>query len=191
MKYVDRNGDGEINEKDQTYLGNYIPTFTGGFNLGLEYKNFTFSLFADFCYGNEIANMNLFHLNSPLMGANILQSYYDDRWTETPQNNQPRLTASTQSGQNTLFSDRYIEDGSYLRIRNVQLGYNFPKSMLKNIHFDALRIYVSVDNLFTFTKYSGYTPEISDQWGDPLTAGSDVGASPLPRTMTVGLNLTF
>ena len=126
------------------------------------------------------------------MGANILQSYYDYRWSpETPQNNQPRLTASTQSGQKTLFSDRDIEDGSYLRIRNVQLGYNFPKSMLKNIHFDALRIYVSVDNLFTFTKYSGYTPEISDQWGDPLTAGSDVGASPLPRTMTVGLNLTF
>lgn len=192
VKYVDRNGDGEINEKDQTYLGNYIPDFTGGFNLGLEYKNFTFSLFADFSYGNEIANMNLFHMQSPLMGANILQSYYDNRWTpETPGNNQPRLTASTQSGQNTLFSDRYIEDGSFLRIRNIQLGYNFPKSMLKKIHLDALKLYISVDNLCTFTKYSGYTPEIPDQWGDPLTAGSDVGASPLPRTMTVGLNLTF
>ena len=192
VKYIDRNGDGEINEKDMTYLGNYIPTFSGGFNLGLEYKNFTFSLFADFCYGNEIANMNLFHMNSPLMGANILQSYYDNRWTpETPENNQPRLTASTQSGQNTLFSDRYIEDGSYLRIRNIQLGYNFPKSLLKSIHLDALRVYVSADNLFTFTKYSGFTPEITDQYGDPLTAGSDIGASPLPRTMTVGLNLTF
>lgn len=76
--------------------------------------------------------MNLFHLQSPLMGANILQSYYDNRWTpETPENNQPRLTASTQSGQNVLFSDRYIEDGSYLRIRNVQLGYNIPKKVLQ------------------------------------------------------------
>lgn len=192
VKYVDRNKDGQINAEDQTYLGNYISTFNGGFNLGFEYKNFTFSLFTDFCYGNEIANMNLFHLQSPLMGANILQSYYDNRWTpETPDNNQPRLTASTQSSQNVMFSDRYIEDGSYLRIRNVQLGYNFPKSMLKRIHLDALRIYVSVDNLYTFTNYSGYTPDIPDQWGDPLTAGSDVGGSPLPRTMTFGLNLTF
>ena len=174
------------------YLGNYIPTFNGGFNLGFEYKNFTFSLLTDFCYGNEIANMNQFHLQSPLMGANILQSYYDNRWTpENPDNNQPRLTASTQSSQNVMFSDRYIEDGSYLRIRNVQLGYNFPKSMLKRIHLDALRVYVSVDNLYTFTSYSGYTPDIPDQWGDPLTAGSDVGGPPLPRTMTFGLNLTF
>ena len=192
VKYVDRNGDGAIDEKDQTYLGNYIPTFTGGFNLGLEYKNFTFSLFTDFSYGNEIANMNLFHLQSPLMGANILQSYYDNRWTpETPENSQPRLTASTQSGQNVLFSDRYIEDGSYLRIRNVQLGYNIPKKVLQKIHLDALKLYVSVDNLYTFTKYTGYNPEVSDQYGDPLTAGSDVGGSPLPRTMTIGLNLTF
>lgn len=192
VKYVDRNGDGAIDEKDQTYLGNYIPDVSGGFNFGVEYKNFTLSFLADFVLGNEIANMNLFHLQSPLMGANILQSYYDNRWTpETPDNNQPRLTASTQSSQNVLFSDRYIEDGSYLRIRNIQFGYNFPKSILKKMYLNALRLYVSVDNLYTFTNYSGYTPEIPDQYDNPLAAGSDVGASPLPRTITFGMNLTF
>ncbi|MDU1890390.1 MAG: TonB-dependent receptor [Dysgonomonas sp.] len=192
VKYVDRDGNGSIDAEDQTYLGDYIPTFTGGLNLGIEYKDFTFSLFTDFSYGGKIANMNLFHMKSPLMGANILQSYYDNRWTpETPYNSEPRLTTSSQSGQNTLFSDRYIEDGSFLRIRNVQLGYYLPKNLLQKVKIESLKVYVSADNLHTFTKYSGYNPEITDQWGNPLTAGSDVGSTPLPRTLSVGFNLIF
>lgn len=192
VKYVDRDGNGVINSEDQTFLGNYVPAFTGGFNFGIEYKNFSLSLFTDFSYGNKIANMNLYNLKSPLMGANILQSYYDNRWTpETPYNNQPRLTTSSQAGQNTLFSDRYIEDGSFLRIRNIQVGYDVPKALLRKVCINSLKVYVSADNLFTFTKYSGFNPEITDQWGSPLSAGSDVGGSPLPRTFTVGLNLTF
>ena len=192
VKYKDLDGDGSIGEGDLTYLGSYMPDFTGGFNLGLAYKGFDFSLFADFSYGAEIANMTTYDLKSSLVTKNILKSYYNNRWTEeTPYNNEPRLTASEMYRENTQFSDRYVEDASFLRIRNVQLGYSFPSKWLDNIKIDRARIYVSIDNLATITGYSGYNPEIADQYGNVLAAGCDVGGTPLPRTFTVGLNVNF
>ena len=189
VKYIDLDNSGAIDEKDLTYLGSYMPDFSGGLNLGLEYKNFFITIFSDFVYGNEIANLNNYELRSGL-GTNILQSYYDNRWTpEMPNNTEPRLTAAP--GDNIKFSDRYVEDGSFFRIRNLQFGYDFPKTWIQKIKLNRARLYMSVDNLYTFTKYTGYNPDIADQYGDQLKAGSDTGAALLPRTVSFGLNLNF
>lgn len=192
VKFRDLNRNGKIDEGDLTYLGSYMPDFTGGLNMGVAYKGIDFSLFADFTYGNEIANMTTYDLKSSLVDKNILKSYYENRWTkETPYNSEPRLTTSGAYKENAQFSDRYIEDGSFLRIRNVQLGYTFPEKWMSNLKIDKARIYFSVDNLATFTKYSGYNPEVSDQWSNVLVSGCDVGGTPLPRTFTFGLNVNF
>lgn len=192
VKFVDIDGNGKIDEGDLSYLGSYMPDFTGGLSIGLTYKGFDFSLFADFTFGNKIANMTTYDLRSSLLDKNILRSYYENRWTkETPFNDQPRLTTSGNYKENAQFSDRYIEDGSFLRIRNIQIGYSFPAKWMKKIKIDKARLYVSMDNLATFTKYSGYNPEVADQWGKPLAAGCDVGGTPLPRTFTMGLNVNF
>lgn len=189
VKFVDLDGSGAIDEKDLTYLGSYMPNFSGGLNLGLEYKNFFISIFSDFVYGNQIANLNNYELRSGL-GTNILQSYYDNRWTpETPNNTEPRLTANP--GDNVKFSDLYIEDGSFFRIRNLQFGYDFPRTWMQKIKINKARLYISIDNLCTFTKYTGYNPDIADQYGDPLKAGGDTGSALLPRTISFGLNLNF
>ena len=149
-------------------------------------------MFADFVYGNKIANMTTYDLKSPLVDKNILTSYYNNRWTkDAPNNNEPRLTTTDAYKENTLFSDRYIENGSFLRIRNIQLGYNLPFSLIKKVKMQKARVYVSVDNLATFTKYKGFNPEIGDQWGNVLAAGADVGGTPLPRTFSLGFNLEF
>ena len=190
VKYIDRNNDGKIDDEDKTYLGSYIPDFTGGLNLSGEYKNFFVSIFADFVCGNKIANLNVYELRSGKYGTNILRDYYNNRWTpENPNNNEQRLTADP--GDNIRFSDRFVEDGSYLRIRNVQFGYNLPASLLQKVYLKGCKLYVSVDNLATFTKYTGFNPEIADQYGDPLKAGSDTGSAPLPRTVAFGINLKF
>lgn len=192
VKYQDLNGNGRIDEGDLTYLGSYIPDFSGGFNLGAKYKNFTFSLFADFVVGNKIANMPTYDLGSSLVDKNITKDRYDNRWTEeTPNNNAPRLTIASVYKENDFFSDRYIEDGSFLRIRNVQLGYYLPEKWMNKVKVRNARIYMSIDNLATFTKYSGFNPEIADQWGNVLAAGSDVGSTPLPRTISFGINVNF
>lgn len=191
VKYVDVNNNGVIDEGDLQYLGSYMPKFNGGFNFGIAYKGFFFSFFSDFVYGNQIANMSLYDLASTQMDKNILYKYYNNRWTEdTPYNNEPRLTAANMA-ENMRFSDRYIEDGSYFRIRNIQFGYDFPQKWIKRAKISNMRLYLSIDNLYTFTNYSGYNPDVTDQWGDPLVAGSDVGGTPLPRTFTMGINLTF
>lgn len=108
---------------------------------------------------------------------------------ETPNNTEPRLTANP--GDNVKFSDLYIEDGSFFRIRNLQFGYDFPRTWMQKIKINKARLYMSIDNLCTFTKYTGYNPDIADQYGDPLKAGGDTGSALLPRTISFGLNLNF
>lgn len=189
VKYRDLNNDGSIEEGDLTYLGSYMPDFSGGFNLGAQYKNFFVSVFADFVYGNEIANTATYELRSGLNETNVLKSYYKNSWTpEKPYNKEPRMI---DRAENCLFSDRYIEDGSFLRIRNMQIGYNIPQYWLQKVKVNNARIYMSIDNLYTFTKYKGFNPEISDQYGKVLAAGGDTGSTPLPRTVSFGFNLNF
>jgi len=182
VKYVDQNKDGVIDAKDKVDLGNGMPKVNIGFNLGFQYKNFDFSVSAAGAIGNKIVQA---------YGQNGAQSNYTteilNRWTGDGTSNRiPRVTVNNINWQ---FSDLYIHAGDYLRISNISLGYDFAKL----IHLKAIsqcRIYGSVQNAFTFTKYNGMDPEIGygvEDW----VSGVDLGYYPRPRTILVGVNLKF
>ena len=186
IRYADIDGDGVVeygSSDDQTVIGNPIPDYTMGFNLNVNYKSLDFgtSLYASI--GNDIARSYerfLTYSNKP--------DYYLNRWTgEGTSNSVPR--ASNTASNNFLFSDFYVEDGSYLRIQNVQLGYTLPQSVLDDLNIDKIRIYIAVNNLYTFTKYRGYNPDVSN--ASPLGAGVDLGQYPQARTFTTGINVSF
>lgn len=184
LKFRDVNGDGRITDADRTKIGNPTPDFTYGFSLNLQYKNF--DLTADFqgVSGNEIFNtgfLNAFaqyNYNTKRLG----------RWHGEGTSNWEPLIESSRSLQK-LNSSYYVEDGSYLRLKNIQLGYNFSKTLLRKIHLKALRVYFNIDNLKTWSHNTGYTPEIG---GTALAFGIDTGATyPMPSTYTFGVNVSF
>ena len=186
IRYLDVDGDGVIefgSGDDLTTLGNPIPDMTMGFNLNLNYKSFDFgtSLYAS--VGNDVVRSYerfLTYSNKP--------DLYLNRWTgEGTSNEVPR--ASNNAANNQLFSSFYVEDGSYLRIQNVQLGYSLPADFLDKINLDKFRVYVSVNNLYTFTKYRGYNPDVSNS--NPTSAGVDLGQYPNVRAFTTGINVSF
>jgi len=183
IRYVDVNGDGIIDENDRVYLGDPIPDFTFGFNLGLNYKNWDLSGFVFGSVGNEIVR------NFERDQANVNQmSYKLDRWTgEGTSNSVPRATVAPTA--NKVFSDFFIEDGSFLRIQTVSLGYNFDNDLVGRIGINQLRAYVKVDNLYTFSRYSGFDPTAST--GAPIGGGIDFGFYPIPRVYMIGLNAQF
>lgn len=183
LKYVDLNNDGVIDQNDRTFIGSPIPDYVFGMNFALKYKNFDFSAFAEAQYGRDL--IRNYERNLPLTNKT---SYYIDRWYG-PGTSQDFPKASIGANDNDLFSDFWIEDGSYLRIKNAQLGYTFPKSWLASSGLQQIRLYASVNNLFTFTRYSGYDPNISS--GDPLASGIDIGFYPQARTYISGLKVIF
>lgn len=190
VKFVDLNGDGKIDGDDRTYLGSAMPDFTFGFNAGLAYKGFDFNLFLQGSVGNEIVNGMYNNLYSTDMFEYSVCKDMMNRWTEdNPTSNIPRVHASDPN-KNTQFSDLYVEDGSYLRIKNVQLGYTLPSRLTNKIRVKKLRVYVSADNLLTLTSYRGFDPEIGDLDG-PLGAGVDLATYPVLRVFSVGFNLNF
>ncbi|WP_299181437.1 TonB-dependent receptor [uncultured Aquimarina sp.] len=183
LRYVDVNGDGEINSDDRTDIGNPIPDATMGLNVGFEYKNFDFTTYAFASLGNDIVRN--YERNQPLVNRS---NAFLNRWTgEGTTNSFPRVTTGANS--NSLFSSFYVEDGSYIRIQNVQLGYTFSEQYMTPIGIDKFRIYVSVNNLHTFTEYQGYDPAASS--GAPIGGGIDQGFYPVPRTYLLGVNLKF
>jgi len=186
IRYVDVDGDGVVefgSEDDRTVIGNPIPDFTMGLTLNLDYKQFDLSTSLYASIGNDIARSYerfLTYSNKP--------TFYLDRWTgEGTSNSVPR--ASNTASNNFLFSDFYVEDGSYLRIQNIQLGYSLSDNVLDKVKLDKFRIYIATNNPFTFTKYKGYNPDISNT--NPLAAGVDLGQYPLTRTYTLGVNMSF
>lgn len=181
IRYRDLNGDGVIDENDRTDIGNPIPKFTGGFNMSVDYKNFDFSLYAYANVGNDIVR------NYERSQPNVNQLRYRlDRWVgEGTSHKVPRAT--TEATSNNAFSDFYMEDGSFLRIQSLNLGYTFPVETLQSIGIQNLRIYLKADNVFTFTKYMGYDPAAST--GTPVGGGIDLGFYPSPRTYLLGLNV--
>lgn len=197
VRFVDRNGNGVIDADDRTYLGSGTPDFIYGLNFSVEYKGFDLSGNFYGVYGNEIVNgMNIFALEVKDYRnayASRMDRFHPDN---NPNGSQPRVTLSDNNN-NTQFSDRYVEDGSYLRLKNVQLGYTFPKSLTQKYKIDKLRLYVSGQNLLTFTDYSGYDPEIGDLTHDAssdassLGVGVDLGNYPQPRLIYFGVNATF
>jgi len=197
VKFVDRNGNGEIDADDRAYLGSGTPDFVYGLNFSVEYKGFDFSGNIYGVYGNEIVNgMDIFALEVKDYSnayANRMDRFHP---VNNPNGTQPRVTLSDDNN-NTQFSDRYVEDGSYVRLKNIQLGYTLPASLTKKYNINKIRVYVSGQNLITFTDYSGYDPEIGDLIFDAdddassLGIGVDLGNYPQPKLYYFGINVTF
>ena len=220
IKYKDINNDGVINEKDRTDIGSPFPLFTFGWTNTFTYKNFDLSIFLNGSVGNKVLNYNaitLTHMNSAWTnqlrsvsdraqlvpidpdkqydGTGNIYNWYDDITNVKVANSgtkTPRATTSDPND-NDRISDRYVEDGSYLRIKNITLGYSLPKSLLKKAKIENVRAYVNIQNLYTFTKYSGYDPEVgaSTQDSQGLTYGLDNGRYPSPTLYSFGVSLTF
>jgi len=195
VKYVDANGDGHIDNLDRVYLGSAIPWLNGGLNLTGNYKNFDISMFFQGVYGNKIYSQINQDIEGFYRGFTVTQRYFDNRWTgEGTSNTQPRASWSAKSN-NAMPSSRFLEDGSYVRLKNVQIGYTLPAKTLKTIGIAQVRIYASGSNLLTFTKYSGLDPEMtvsdnSKNEGD-RSSGIDWGTYPSARTLMLGLDITF
>ncbi len=183
LKFADIDGSGDITPEDRTMIGNPTPDFTYGLSLGLTYKNWTLGVDMMGQHGNEIFrtwdNYNFAQFNYLSQRMN--------RWHgEGTSNSQPLL--NSKHSINTLNSDYYIEDGSFFRIRNVQLAYAFDKSLLEKIRLQALKVYVNIQNLKTWKHNTGYTPELG---GTATAFGVDNGSYPVPVVYTFGINLTF
>ena len=222
LKFEDVNGDGKINELDRTNIGSPLPIFTFGWTNSFRYKNFDLSIFLNGSYGNKVLNYNLLgqgwnglvHMNSVWYNQHISiadrarleiidadkiyaagESWMNDVTNVRVSNSgtkTPRPTIADPNDNDRL-SDRYVEDGSYIRIKNITLGYTLPKSLLQKVHIENVRVYCNIQNLYTFTKYQGYDPEVgaSTQDSQGLTFGVDNGRYPSPMTCSVGLNITF
>lgn len=183
LKFADMTGDGKITDQDRTKIGDPTPDFTYGINVNLSYKNFDLGVDMMGVYGNDIyRNWD----NSAFAQFNYRTARLDRWHGEGTSNWEPILDPSRSI--NALPSSYNIEDGSFFRIRNVQLGYTFPQSILNKIYLKSLRIYGNIQNLKTWSKNSGYTPEIG---GSALSFGVDDGTYPMPAVYTFGANITF
>lgn len=187
-KYLDINGDGVITDDDRTIIGCGQPLHTGGFNNTLSWKNFDLNFFFSWSYGNDVLNANrLIFESGSSRELNQLSSYVNRFNAATnPTSDIPRAYANGTQ----VYSSRVVEDGSFLRLRSISLGYNFPSKLLRKMHMSAFRIYVTVDNVWTITGYSGPDPEVSTR-ESVLTPGFDWSAYPRSMGVTAGINLTF
>lgn len=191
VKYKDVNEDGVIDANDRTFIGNPHPDFTFGFTNNFQYRNFDLSIFIQGSYGNDL--MNLTKRNGTANSGLYQNALVDAMNYWTPDNtdtNIPRPVASVSAANNQI-STRYIEDGSYLRIQNLTLGYNLPSDLISKIKMSRVRVYGSVQNLLTLTSYSGYDPEVGSFNQNQLLTGIDNGRYPTPRTYSVGINVEF
>ena len=182
IRFKDLNNDGVVNDKDRTIIGNPNPKFTFSLNNTFSYKNFDLTIFLQGSYGNDIFNANRMYTEAMSIIQNQSSAVLG-RWTgEGTSNNIPRAIYGDPN-QNSRVSDRYIEDGSYLKIKNINLSYTLPKAVFGQ-NFNSVKIFVSAQNLVTWTKYSGFDPEV------PVN-GIDNGTYPITRTVSLGLNIGF
>ncbi|RMG18153.1 MAG: TonB-dependent receptor [Bacteroidetes bacterium] len=183
LRFVDTDGDGRITTADRTYLGSPIPKLIYSFNFRLEYRGV--EVYADFngVEGNQLVNAKkMARFGTPNFEASFL-----DRWTtEGSSHTEPRIT---NGGHNYEMSERFLEDGSFLRLRSLQLGYSLPRQWIEKLGLKQLRFYLSGTNLITWTAYSGYTPEITSN--SVIEVGIDRGVYPIAKTYSAGVNLTF
>ncbi|MDO4163399.1 MAG: TonB-dependent receptor [Bacteroides sp.] len=224
LKFKDLNGDGVIDENDQTNIGSPMPKFTFGWNNTFRYKNFDLSVFINGSYGNKVMNymkIALTHMNSTWTNqlsevngrarleaidssksydggmdrgdGTLIYHWYDDITNvklANPDATIPRATVNDPND-NDRISTRYIEDGSYIRLKNISLGYTFPKKTISKWGLQSLRVYANIQNLLTITGYSGYDPEIGASTAGDNVYGLDNGRYPSPTTYSFGLNVSF
>ena len=205
--FADINGDGVITNDDQTFIGNPEPKFTWGFGNTFSYKGFDLTVFFTGSYGNDVINYNrrwteitgsTSNLSKDVLGYARVEMI-DPNGPDDFRNyhvvnagtTMPRLYTDSYKNLNNRMSDNYVEDGSYIRLQNVSLAYTFPKSWTKKIHLENLKIYCNIQNLFTWSEYKGYDPEVGSLYGNTLLNGVDYGRYPTPRIYTVGLNVAF
>ncbi|WP_420148027.1 SusC/RagA family TonB-linked outer membrane protein [Spirosoma sp.] len=193
IRFKDINGDGKIDANDRTYLGSYLPNFNYGANFSGTYKNFDFTLYLQGTAGNKIYNgtkvvtqgmLRLFNAGTAVLNA----------WTPTNTNTDVPRAISGDPNNNSRTSDRFVEDGSYMRLKNLTIGYSIPSKALGSLTnnvVNKVRVYVSSQNLLTFTKYTGYDPEVGSRNGTLLRSGIDYANYPQPRTILAGLQITF
>ena len=192
IKYKDLNGDGKITDADRTFLGSYLPKFTYSLNYSASYKNFDATIFFQGNQGNKIFNAQRILAEGMVRLFNSGTAVLD-AWTPTHTNTNIPRAINADPNLNVRPSDRWIEDGSYLRIKNLMFGYTFPTSALSTLTKGALtrfRVYVSAQNLATFTKYKGWDPEIGSR-RTTLTNGIDYGQYPSARSFQLGLQVGF
>lgn len=187
-KYRDLDGSGSITDEDKTTIGNGQPKHTGGFSNNFTWKNFDLNIFLQWSYGNDILNANRMVFENPYGKKNInMFASYTNRWSENnPTSNMPRANAQGA----TEYSSLYVEDGSFLKLKNISLGYNFQPKLLKPLHISTARVFLSAENIATITGYSGSDPEVSTR-NSVLTPGFDWSAYPRAFNMSFGLNVTF
>ncbi len=186
-KYVDTNGDGVITALDKGNLGTSQPKFVGSFSNTVSYNDFDLNFSFQGAYGGKIFNALNQQLEISTLGTNAAATL-NDRWTPTnPSNEIPRASSSPLG----IVSERYVEDASFLRLKLITLGYTLPKSVSKKLGTKSVKIYVSAENLITWTKYTGYDPEVSSYEQNNLYPGIDFGSYPNSKTFISGLNVTF
>lgn len=189
-KYKDLNGDGVIDSNDRTIIGRGLPIHTGGFTNTFAYKGFDLSVFFQWSYGNDILNANRLFFESSNNKSRELNQYasYADRWT--PENPNSDIPAALISSSNKVFSSRVVEDGSFLRLKTVTLGYTFPVTKIAKAKLSSARVYIAAQNLWTLTSYSGYDPEVSVR-NSALTPGLDYSSYPRAYSVSFGVSLGF
>lgn len=193
FKFKDVNGDGilDISDTDRAIVGNYMPDFTYGFGANIAWKGIDLGVIFQGVYGNEILNLSRRYFYNHEGNMNNYKGALD-RWKseDNPGSGMNVRANRVSKGQNGTTSTWHVEDGSYLRIKNISLGYTFPMSLVNKVCLQAARIYCSIQNPFTFTRYEGYNPEVSNR-NSVTTNGEDYGVYPLARTISLGVNLTF
>lgn len=207
-RFADLNGDGVIDNNDQTFIGNPEPKFTFGFGNTLSWKGWDFSFQFTGSYGNKVLNYNRRQLEITGSTSNLLTSVlnyarvekidpngpddYRNYWvTNASSTTMPRLYTESYSNGNNRVSDAFVEDGSYIRLQNVSLSYTFPKKWIEHLYLSNVKLYMNIQNLFTITKYDGYDPEVGSLYGDALKNGIDYNRYPSPRIYTFGINVSF
>ena len=188
VKYKDQDGDGIITTNDRTAIGNAMPKWYGGITNTFNYKGIDLSVMLQFNYGNDVYNATRLYATQTRSGRRNMLAEVADRWTPTnASNNVPSTTGYIT---NDVYS-RFVEDGSFLRLKNITLGYTLPTKWTRKAYMSRVRAYVSGQNLFCISGYSGYDPEVSTAGNNPMTPGLDWGAYPKSRIFTFGLEVQF
>ena len=188
VKYKDQDGDGVITTNDRTVIGNAMPKWYGGITNTLNFKGIDFGFMFQFNYGNNIYNATRIYATQSRSGRRNMLAEVADRWSPTNASN--KVPAYNGYITNDVYS-RFVEDGSFLRLKNLTLGYTLPHKWVRKFHASKLRIYGTAQNLFCVTKYSGYDPEVNSASNNPMTPGLDWGAYPKSRVFTFGIDLQF